>query len=434
MAKLATSANLIYNYQARTGQSQSTRPAESLSNSTSQSKSIPLVSLLGVATAGLCAYLNLYTTQPLLPSLSQAFHATRGEVSLTVSATTLAVAISAPFIGIFADRLGRKRVIVPAMFLSALPTLMAALSHSLPELIFWRFVQGLILPAIFAISMAYVVEEWAEVGLGLAMTVYVTGNVLGGFTGRLVSGLAAAHGGWHYSFEVLAVLDLVCALIALFLLPPSTRFKSGVHSHPHTTVWQSLSAQLKSPALLGTFVVGMNILFSLVALFTYVTFHLAAPPFSLGIEALSWLFAVYLFGAVVTPQTGKLIDKLGLRKALCGAMLISALSNYLTLIPNLVAVLCGLALSSGALFICQSATTSSLRHYAVTGTSSAAGLYVCFYYIGGSLGGYLPSLAWNFMAGGWPMCVALISGMQLLALLAALALWRKTPQQVATTL
>jgi MFS family permease len=217
------------------------------------------------------------------------------------------------------------------------------------------------------------------------------------------------------------------------LLPASTHFKAGVHSHPHTTVWQSLSAQLKSPALLGTFVVGMNILFSLVALFTYVTFHLAAPPFSLGIETLSWLFSVYLFGAVVTPQTGKLIDKLGLRKALCGAMLISALSNYLTLIPNLVAVLCGLALSSGALFICQSATTSSLRQHAVTGTSSAAGLYVCFYYIGGSLGGYLPSLAWNFMSGGWPMCVALISGMQLVALVTALALWRKTPQQADST-
>lgn len=390
---------------------------------------IPLTSLAGVAISGLCAYLNLYTTQPLLPSLSEAFHATRGEVSLTVSATTLAVALSAPFIGIFADRIGRKRVIVPAMFLSAVPTLMAALCHSLPELIFWRFAQGLILPAIFAVSMAYVVEEWAEFGLGMAMTVYVTGNVLGGFTGRLVSGLAAAHGGWHFSFMVLAGLDLLCALGALALLPPARKFKAGPHSSPHCSMWeaigQSLTTQLKSPALLGTFIVGANILFSLVALFTYVTFHLAAAPYSLGVEALSWLFAVYLFGAVVTPQTGKLIDRHGLTKALCGAMLISTLSNYLTLIPHLAWVLAGLALSSGALFICQSATTSSLRRFAVTGTSSAAGLYVCFYYLGGSLGGYLPSLAWNFMDGRWPMCVALISGMQLLSLILALILWHR---------
>lgn len=390
---------------------------------------IPLASLLGVATAGLCAYLNLYTTQPLLPSLAQSFHATRGDVSLTVSATTLAVAFSAPFIGIFADRLGRKRVIVPAMFLSALPTLMAAFSQSLPELIFWRFIQGLILPAIFAISMAYVVEEWAAVGLGLAMTVYVTGNVLGGFTGRLVSGLAAAQGGWHFSFLVLAGLDLLCAVVALLLLPQSSKFRAGRHSSADSTVWQALASQLKSPALLGTFIVGMNILFSLVALFTYVTFHLAAAPFSLSLEALSWLFAVYLFGAVVTPQTGRLIDSLGLKKALSGAMMISILSNYLTLVPNLVVILIGLALSAGALFICQSATTSSLRSQAVTGTSSAAGLYVCFYYIGGSLGGYLPSLAWNFMAGGWPMCVALISGLQLTALIAALSLWNRAERE-----
>jgi MFS family permease len=159
---------------------------------------------------------------------------------------------------------------------------------------------------------------------------------------------------------------------------------------------------------MGSFIVGMNILFTLVALFTYVTFHLSEAPFSLGIQALSWLFAVYLFGAVITPHAGKVIDRVGFHKALIGAVLISVLGNFLTLIGSVPVILLGLAVSSASLFVCQSATTTSLRSFAVTGTSSAAGLYACFYYLGGSLGGFLPSLVWTH--GGWPMCIALISG------------------------
>ncbi|MBS1992397.1 MAG: MFS transporter [Cyanobacteria bacterium SZAS LIN-3] len=378
--------------------------------------------MAGVAITGFCAFLNLYATQPLLPSLKDFFSASTSDVSLTVSSTSLGVALAAPIIGVFADRLGRKRVIVPAMALIAIPTFIASLSGSLHELVFWRFVQGLILPAIFAISMAYVSEEWSEYGIGKAMTFYVTGNVCGGFAGRLISGLAAAHGGWQFSFALLAALDIACALLAQIFLPRARKFKRETSRR---SVTASMLEQLRNPQLLGSFIVGMNILFTLVALFTYVTFHLSAAPFSLGLQAMSWLFCVYLLGAVITPHTGKVIDQIGFHRALIAAVLISVLANFLTLIPSVPVILTGLAISSAALFVCQSATTASLRTFAVTGTSSAAGLYVCFYYLGGSLGGFLPSLIWN--QGGWPMCIALISGFQLATVILSLKLWNFAP-------
>ena len=39
-------------------------------------------------------------------------------------------------------------------------------------------------------------------------------------------------------------------------------------------------------------------------MFTYVTFHLSEPPYSLSTAALGWLFVVYLVGAAVTPLAG----------------------------------------------------------------------------------------------------------------------------------
>ena len=109
-----------------------------------------------VGIPGFCAFLNLYGPQSLLPLLAQEFSATPADISLTMTATAFAIAISAPFAGAMADMLGRKRVIVAAMLLLTIPTAMIALSSSLHALIFWRFIQGLVLPPIFTVVVAYI--------------------------------------------------------------------------------------------------------------------------------------------------------------------------------------------------------------------------------------------------------------------------------------
>src|ERR1700683_5592471 len=105
--------------------------------------------VLAVALAAICAFLDLYATQARLPPLAREFAATPAAVSLTISATTFAVALIAPFTGAVADVLGRKRVIVTAMFALVVPTAMVASAGSLDAIVFWRFVQGLMLPPIF---------------------------------------------------------------------------------------------------------------------------------------------------------------------------------------------------------------------------------------------------------------------------------------------
>ena len=77
-----------------------------------------------VTLCGVCAFLELYCTQPLLPMLTQLFHASKTGVGMTVSAATLGVALSAPFFGAFAERLPRKRVIVGSLVGIAVPTLL----------------------------------------------------------------------------------------------------------------------------------------------------------------------------------------------------------------------------------------------------------------------------------------------------------------------
>src|SRR5919206_1732746 len=110
---------------------------------------------IAIALAGFSVFLNLYAPQSVLPLLAHEFAVGAGEASLTITASTAAVALIAPFTGTFADVVGRKRVIVAAMFALIAPTAMVALAPSLHALLFWRFAQGLVLPPIFAVTVAY---------------------------------------------------------------------------------------------------------------------------------------------------------------------------------------------------------------------------------------------------------------------------------------
>src|SRR5262249_4671033 len=178
---------------------------------------------LAVGLAGYCAFINLYSPQSILPLLSQEFHASAAEVSHIITVSTLAVALTAPFVGAVADVLGRKRVIVTAMFVLVIPTLMVAWSTSLPQIVFWRTVQGLVLPPIFAVTIAYIGDEWPPSGATRAAGIYSSGSSLGGFSGRLVTGVIADLFGWRYGFVALAMIALAGAIVVAFLLPHEKR-------------------------------------------------------------------------------------------------------------------------------------------------------------------------------------------------------------------
>jgi MFS family permease len=176
--------------------------------------------------------------------------------------------------------------------------------------------------------------------------------------------------------------------------------------------------------MLAVYAVGFNVLFSLVAIFTYVTFYLSAPPFSLSTTALSWLFAVYLVGLVVTPAAGILLGRTGLRRGIMMATALSMAGVLLTIVPHLAPVLLGLTLCSSGVFVAQSAATSFLRVAAPPHLRTlAAGLYLSAYYFGGTVGGLLPSWVWARAGwlGGWHGCVLLVATLQCVTM--ALAWW-----------
>lgn len=376
---------------------------------------------VAIACAAIAAFTNLYAPQAVLPFLAQEFEVSAARVSMTMTATTLAVALVAPFSGAVADMLGRKRVIAAAMLALTVPTVLIAFSPTLDAMIALRFAQGLLLPPIFATLVTYIGEEWPPAEATTMTGIYIAAGSFGGFLGRFVTGLLTEWVGWRGAFAAEGALTLMLAAAVMLLLPRERKFVRA--PHVGAALLQMLR-HLRNPQLAATFAIGFGVLFNFVAAFTYINFHLAAPPFGLSPALLGTVFVVYLLGTVLAPFTGRAVARFGRKRFVLALLGLWIAGMALTLAPALAAVVLGLALCVVAGFYVQACSTSYVAITAREGASTAVGLYVTAFYVGGSVGAVAPGLAWTL--GGWPAVAAVIAAM-LLAMAAIVALvWPRT--------
>ena len=293
---------------------------------------------VAIAVAGFCAFLNLYSPQALLPALAREFGVGPAEISSIMTASALAIALTAPFTGAIADVLGRKRVIGAAMLAVVVPMIGAALAADVPQLIAWRFLQGLLLPPIFAVAVAYVGDEWPARDVARVAGIYIVCASLGGFCGRLIPGVLGDLVGWRAAFLVLAGLSFGGAAIVALLLPRETRF---VRSEELFASARQMLRHLKNPQLLATYAIGFGVLFNFIAVFTYVSFHLAGPPYYFSSTLLGLIFVTYLGGTAIAPVTGWMVARLGRRRFVLAVIVAWAAGTVSLLAPPIAAIIAG---------------------------------------------------------------------------------------------
>jgi MFS transporter, YNFM family, putative membrane transport protein len=286
----------------------------------------------------------------LLPELAREFGVSAAQISAMITASTLAVALTAPFTGVAADVLGRKRLITTAMFAVTVPmVVMATMSTDVGTIIAWRFIQGLLLPPIFAVVLAYIGDEWSPAEIAGVAGLYVSGSSLGGFCGRFIPGVLADLVGWRLAFLALAGLGLAGALLVAMKLPRERRF---VRSEGFQASGLQMLRHLRNPQLVATYAVGFGVLFNFIAIFTYVSFHLAAPPYNFSPSLLGALFFTYLIGTLLTPLTGRAVLRFGRRIFMIGVIVAWMAGLALLLASPVAMIMLGLALCAGCGMLC----------------------------------------------------------------------------------
>lgn len=383
---------------------------------------------VSLALCGVAAFLNIYTPQPLLNELAQGFGIHLADTTVCISATTLGIAIAAPFAGGLSDRFGRKRVIVLATALLALPTLLCAFSASFQVFVALRFVQGLLIPAIFSAASAYIGDEFSSQELPAKIGIYVAGTTCGALLGRLLPGWCAAAWGWSGAFTASAAVTLLLAFLVCLGLPSE---KPVVRGHVRST-GKAVRALLRDDRLVITLLVGCGLLLSQVAIFSGVSLLLAAPPYQFGPRAISSIYAIFLLGVIAAPVCSRFVPWVSHRAVIVVALSCSAFGIALTQLPSLLMLIVGLGFFSTGIFVCQAIANSYLNSIVRQDRALSIGLYLSCYYLGGTMGALVPGVLWDGCR--WPGISAFALLCTVVTALAAWHGWQPVEQPSARQL
>ncbi|MEK2601679.1 MFS transporter [Burkholderia arboris] len=369
---------------------------------------------------GFAAFLNLYATQGILHELAAAFGVSAERAGQGVSATTTAVAIIAPFVGVLAARIERRVAISLAAVAVALPVVWSAHAAGFASFLGARFAAGLVMPFVFALSIAYIGERFDRGTSAEISALFVAGTTLGGFAGRFVTNLLTSMWGWRHALDVVAALCLVTGVAIYASLPASGAIARRASAND-TRAGSSWRIVTRGP-LLASFAIGACVLASQVATFTFVGLRLARAPFGFGTVEIGAIYAVFLVAVVVTPLAGRLARHRGPRAPALAAAALAIGGALLTLSDSVPVILAGLALSSTAVFVEQASANTFISQAASSARSTAIGIYLSCYYFGGSLGSILPVPGWHRW--GWAGCVAFVVAAQAIVGVLVYRFWR----------
>ncbi|KHT43493.1 membrane protein [Pectobacterium brasiliense] len=373
---------------------------------------------LALFSAGLATFALLYCVQPLLPVLSQDFGISPATSSLSLSVSTVMLAFGLLFTGPLSDTIGRKNVMVVSLMLAAICTVICAFMSSWNGVLVMRAMMGLSLSGVAAVAMSYLSEEIHPSVLAFSMGLYISGNSIGGMSGRLVSGVLTDYFPWRVAIGTIGVLALIAAITFWRILPDSRHFRPG-SLRPKTLLLNS-KLHWRDAGLPLLFLEGFLLMGAFVTLFNYIGYRLLAPPYLLSQAVVGLLSVVYLTGSYSSPKAGALTARYGRGPVLSIAILLMLVGLGMTALSPLFAIFGGIMLFTAGFFAAHSVASSWIGQRARRAKGQASSMYLFSYYLGSSLAGTLGGFFWHSF--GWMGITAFLSALLLLALVVSLIL------------
>src|SRR5579862_686631 len=132
----------------------------------------------------------------------------------------------------FADRIGRKKIILGGIFLFGAFNLATVYAHSLSVLLILRFLAGIGLgasiPSTIALTVEYFPTRARATMIGVLFAGYTVGATLGGF----IAADLIPRFGWQSVFYLGGIAPIALAAALLFTLPESVRFLALARNQP----------------------------------------------------------------------------------------------------------------------------------------------------------------------------------------------------------
>ncbi|GGF26071.1 MFS transporter [Halobacillus andaensis] len=343
--------------------------------------------------ASLLVFSTLYVFQPLLPVFVDEFQVTATQSSLLVSSAVISMVVGLFILGFMADRYGRLLLMHVSLGMTVLLLFAMPFTPSFEALVGLRLLQGFFLAGVPAAAMGYLGEEVSPQHLGLAVTLYISSNALGGMGGRVVAGYLTDVLDWNTTLLFMSGFGIVSAGLFILLLPKERFYVK--QNTPLRKDLQGMLVHLKDTHMLVLFLMGLLLQIVFTAVWTYLPFYLQAEPFNWPLTWISFTYFAYGFGVLAPPLAGRLSVKIGLPKVMIAGLFVLLTGVWMTALPMPPVILIGLGVICMGFFVAHSMAAALVSKTASHHRSGASGFYLISYYIGVAIGSTAIGALWE---------------------------------------
>jgi YNFM family putative membrane transporter len=343
--------------------------------------------------ATVIAFSTLYIPQPMLPLLAQQFGVSTGQAGLLMTLAMLPLAVAPVLYGYFLQAIPARLMLQVALSLLALNQISFVFADEFWHLLALRFLQGLLLPAIFTALMTYCASMAAPGMVRRTMGFYIGATIIGGFIGRLVGGVFASSFDWHTAFVVMGVMQLVPLLLL-------SRVEADADINFARLDPRSVSRVLANRNYRFMFLSLATVFFVFSGILNIVPFHLRdIQPDSTPL-LISMLYLGYLVGAPMSFFSDSISRWLGdERKGLLLGLAIHGCGLVMMLFVALQGLIVAMFFLAAGFFLIHALLSGLANHLAQEHKGVVNGLYVSIYYFSGALGSWLPGYLYEGI--GW---------------------------------
>jgi MFS transporter, DHA1 family, multidrug resistance protein len=371
--------------------------------------------LISCAT-GLGCYTAAYMRIPILPLYARSLGVGTVEIGVITSLFMLAAGSFSIPLGIMSDRLGRKRLVLAGLLISALSSFLLAFSRTSPQIMVIYVFAGIGLAAFGPTMMSFVADFSPLTHLGRSYGWYTMAMYGGMSLGPTIGGFFAYLLGYQWVFTISGILGFIVFLIALFSFPKQRP------AHPHRS--QKRDSRKIIRELLGNrplLACWLVTLFSCFGLGVFITFQpLHASDQGIGVGKIGLIFGTqaivnslgripfgYLSDRVPRRSTLVLWGLLGYSASIAGIGLSTSLAMFLV-------SAFGMGISMGIAFTAVGALVSELVPADSRGVAMG-GYNTCIY-----MGMMLSALIMGVVAGkfGFRACFLITAGLNAVGALA----------------
>lgn len=342
----------------------------------------PIPVIYGTTVVTIC---SLYAAQPIQPVFQQEFHLTNLQAILFTTFMMAPLGFAPLFYGYLLEAYPARKLVRTAVLVIGLLEIWFASTSNYFMLLAIRAAQGLVIPAILTSLMSYISYTVSVREVQQSIAFYIASTIVGGFLGRVLSGLFTELFGWRFFFYVLGGMFLLCYFLLGCL-------QSKIKMEYVKPQLRQLFSVFRQDRYFWLYSCIFCVFFTFSAMMNFLPFELKKIAPSSGEAGIGFLYVGYTMGVLVSVFNRRIRSWFSHETAAVAVgIVIFAVGTSLFLIEQYWVMFSAMFVFCTGMFMTHSLLSGYLNTIGSENKAVANGLYMSSYYTGGTLGSFLPN-------------------------------------------